>query len=236
MVSPANGVLTARNAAPSQKFERGTELFRIVDLSHVWVVAEVFEKEARLIKGITGATVRYQGDRIPARLSDTLSQFDPQTGVMKVRFDVDNLGLLLRPDMFVDVELQVMTPASITIPVDAALDSGNHKTVFVDRGAGYFEPRRIETGPQYGDRVTVTSGLAAGERVVVSGNFLLDSESRLKLAAEPRGGRDPVCGMEVDPAKKGTHQLTLSGRTHYFCSDSCKKQFQAAQGSKGGQG
>jgi hypothetical protein len=96
--------------------------------------------------------------------------------------------MLLKPDMFVDVEFQVGMPARVTVPVEAVLDSGLRRTVFVDRGNGFLEPREVETGEHLGDRVEITSGLRAGERVVTSGNFLIDSESRLKSAAAGMAG------------------------------------------------
>jgi YHS domain-containing protein len=104
--------------------------------------------------------------------------------------------------------------------------------VFVDRGNGYFEPRRVETGWRAGDRVQILEGLMAGERVVLSGNFLLDSESRMMSAAQGALGaaaKDPVCGMEVDEkraaaaGRKSEHE----GTAFYFCADDCKKQFDA---------
>ena len=107
---------------------------------------------------------------------------------------------MLRPDMFVDVDFPVKLPPSINVPVDAVLDSGLTQTVFVDRGNGFFEPRKVETGWRLGDRVEITRGLQPGEKVVISGNFLIDSESRMKLAAAGpvrRGGPGP--GLRHEP-------------------------------------
>ena len=84
--------------------------------------------------------------------------------------------------MFVDVDLLVTLPPSIAVPVDAVVDSGLKKTVFVERSAGVFEPRQVETGWRFGGRVQIVEGLAAGDRVVVAGTFLLDAERRLRLA------------------------------------------------------
>jgi YHS domain-containing protein len=135
--------------------------------------------------------------------------------------------------MLVDVEFDVAVPAAIVVPVDAIADTGLKKTVFVDRGNGYFEPRQIETGARLGDRVVVEKGLSPGERIVVSGNFLIDSESRFRLAAAnwaPASAKevgDPVCGMGVDPAKADRHKGVYQGTTYYFCSESCKRKFEA---------
>ena len=164
-------------------------------------------------------------------MSDALPQFDQQSRTLKTRFELDNPGNLLQPDMFVDVELDVRMPPAMTVPADAVFDSGRRKTVFVDLGNGRYEARRVETGWRLGDRVEVTRGLMGGERVVASANFLLDSESRMKAASagilNPES--DPVCGMEVDAKKAAAagRTTTHDGHTHYFCSDECKKKFEA---------
>jgi YHS domain-containing protein len=112
--------------------------------------------------------------------------------------------------------------------MDAVMDSGLRKTVFVDRGEGHFEPRQIETGARLGDRIVIASGVKEGERIVVSGNFLIDSESRLKLAA---AAKDPVCGMDVEPSKTpANRKLAIDGKIYYFCSDHCKQQFEKQRG------
>jgi multidrug efflux pump subunit AcrA (membrane-fusion protein) len=86
--------------------------------------------------------------------------------------------------MYVDVDLPVATPPGLSVPADAVLDSGLSKRVYVDQGNGIFEPRQVDTGEPYGDRVQILRGLAEGEKVVASGTFLVDSESRLRLAAQ----------------------------------------------------
>jgi YHS domain-containing protein len=104
--------------------------------------------------------------------------------------------------------------------------------VFVDRGGGYFEPRRVETGWRIDDRIEVVKGLMPGERIVLSGNFLLDSESRMKMAAMgiSQPDSDQVCGMDVDQGKARTagREILYHGQAYYFCSDECKKRFEAA--------
>ena len=101
--------------------------------------------------------------------------------------------MLLRPDMFVDVELPISLPPAITVPADAVLDSGLKKTVFVDHGNGFFEPREVETGWRIGNRVEIVKGLKPGEQIVISGNFLIDSESRLE-SGRCWNGRDAEQG------------------------------------------
>jgi len=232
--SPVSGFVLTRNVSPSQRFDKGTELYRIADISRVWVMTDIFEKDRQFLKPGAEATILYQGRRLTARMSDALPQFDAQSRTLKFRFELDNPGHVLQPDMFVDVEFEAAVPPAVTVPAEAVLDSGLRKTVFVDRGNGYFEPRRVETGWRAGDRVQILKGLMAGERVVISGNFLLDSESRMKAASAGifDADTDPVCGMEVDQkrATAAGRKSDYKGTTYYFCADDCKKKFDAEPG------
>jgi Cu(I)/Ag(I) efflux system membrane fusion protein len=118
-----------------------------------------------------------------ARVSDVLPQVDPETRVLKLRLEANNPNFALRPDMFVDVELPVEGAPGVTVPQGAVVDSGQAQRVFVERSAGIFEPRNVKIGWRSGDRVEIVHGLAEGERVVVEGTFMVDSESRLKSQA-----------------------------------------------------
>jgi YHS domain-containing protein len=157
--------------------------------------------------------------------------------------------------MFVDVELPVSLPTGLTVPADAVIDSGRGQRVFVERTSGVFEPREVETGWHFGDRVEIVKGLAEGERVVTAGTFLVDSESRLKYSAQespkapshehqnitPKSNSEPgvavnstqvkdaACGMMIDKAKAiaDGNTFTREGVTYYFCSQSCKRKFSA---------
>ncbi len=237
--APSDGFVIARNITLDQRFDKGAELYRIADLSHVWVLADIFEKDREFLKPNAMAIVRYRGRELHARLSDSLPQFDPQTRTLKTRFELDNPGYNLRPDMFVDLEVHVEMPAAITVPADAVIDSGLRKTVYVARGNGLFEPRPVQTGWRLADRVQVTEGLQPGESIVVSSNFLIDSESRLKRTstapapmpmADMAPPKDPVCGMTVDPKAPSTLKKQYNGKTYYFCSDNCKKSFETNPG------
>jgi Cu(I)/Ag(I) efflux system membrane fusion protein len=110
---------------------------------------------------------------------------------------LENPGAVLKPDMYADVDFRVSLPSRLTVPAEAVLDAGERKTVFIDRGNGYFEPRQVQTGERDGDRIQILSGLKGGERVVTSGNFLIDSESQMKAAAEGMGGMAGMPGMEA---------------------------------------
>jgi len=232
--APVSGYVLSRSVFPKERLERGAELYRVADLSRLWVFADLFESDAQYVRAGTAALVSFpfrQGVPIRARISNVLPQLDPTTRTLKVRLDIDNRDMSLRPDMFVDVEIAATLPAAVTVPSDAVVDSGLRKLVFVDRGSGYFEPRRVETGWRSDDRVEIVKGLMPGERIVVSGNFLLDSESRMKAAAMGivTAEMDPVCGMGVDQARAKAAGRTAvhRGTSYFFCSDSCKKRFDA---------
>ena len=125
------------------------------------------------------------------------------------------------------LKFPIQLQSALTAPSEAVLDTGLRKTVFVDRGNGFFEPRKVETGERLGDRVEITKGLMEGERIVVSGKFLIDSESRIKLAASGLPDDfvvDPVCGMGVDP-RRSTLRSVYHGQTFHFCSALCKGKF-----------
>jgi Cu(I)/Ag(I) efflux system membrane fusion protein len=185
IVSPVDGFVVARNVSAGQKFERDTEWYRIADLRRVWVVADVFENEAQYLQPGVQVRVSFpdQSKVFPGRVSNVLPQFDVATRTLKARIEVENQGYALRPDMFVNVELPVAFSRALVVPADAVLDSGLKKTVFVEHGKGVFSPRTVETGRRLDDRVEIVKGLEAGETIVVSGNFLVSSESRLQEAA-----------------------------------------------------
>ena len=189
--SPANGVITSRNSFASQRITPETELYAITDLSRVWVMADLFENDIPKIRMGQTALVKMPyaaGGDFAARVDHVLPQVDPQTRTTKVRLEVANAAMKLRPDMFVDVEFTVGGARQLTVPVDAVLNAGSRQTVFVDRGNGYLEPRAVETADQVADRIIITRGLKEGERIVTSANFLIDSESQLKAAATGMSG------------------------------------------------
>jgi membrane fusion protein, copper/silver efflux system len=184
--SPATGYVTDRKAFPQLKVMPDTDLYTIVDLSRAWIMADVFEYEAPNVHVDETARVSFQalpGRTFAAHVNYIQPGVDPMTRTLKVRLDMDNPGQTLKPDMYADVEFHVSLPAKLTVPAEAVLDSGERKTVFVDRGDGYFEPRQVITGERADSRIQILSGLREGERVVTSGNFLIDSESQMRAAA-----------------------------------------------------
>jgi Cu(I)/Ag(I) efflux system membrane fusion protein len=186
--SPVDGVVLKRSVSPGLRFDRGFELYRIADLDRVWILADVYRHQLPFIR--RGASVRItsaqESRALPATVSPSEPMFDETTATLKVRLEAANPRRALKPGMLVDVEFPVDLPATIVVPADAIVDSGLRKTVFVDRGNGYFEPRAVETGWRAGDDVEVTKGLMPGERIVISGTFFVDSESRMKAATRPK--------------------------------------------------
>jgi membrane fusion protein, copper/silver efflux system len=183
ITAPAGGFVLARNITRGQKFGRGDELYRIADLRRVWVVADLVGADAAYVKegSIAEVSVPGRGAPLRARVSrDLRPEFNPETQSVKLRLEVDNPGFTLRPDMYVNVDLRVALPPAIAVPVDAVVDEGLKKIVFVERAAGMFEPRQVETGWVFGGRVQILNGLGAGDRVVIDGTFLLDAETRLR--------------------------------------------------------
>jgi RND family efflux transporter MFP subunit len=232
IMAPVTGFIIARNVSAGQRFDKGTEWYRIADLSRVWVLADLFRNEAEYVRPGMKVRVTIPETRktLHAVVSTVLPQFDATSRTLKVRLELDNPGYTLKPDMFVDVEFPFTLPSALTVPADAVLDSGLRKTVFVDRGNGLFEPREVETGWRFGNRVEIVRGLEPGERIVMSGNFLIDSESRLEMAAAGMYGtlsKDPVCGADVsiNKAEKAGRKSIYQEKTYYFSSDECKQQF-----------
>lgn len=185
VVSPTDGFILSRTITPGLRFEREKEFYTIADLSQVWVHAQVFGKDADKFRPGTVARVTLPdtGETFQARVSDVLPEVDPTTRALKVRLVVNNPAFKLRPDMFVNVDMPVSITAGLSVPADAIVDSGLAKQVFVQKSAGHFERREVETGLRFDDRVQIVKGLREGEIVVASGTFLVDSESRLQAEA-----------------------------------------------------
>jgi RND family efflux transporter MFP subunit len=169
-------------------------LFRIADLRVVWILADLFGEEAGAVKA--GATARISvpdrpGYALMATVAPSQPQYDAVSRVTKLRLESPNPELILRPDMFVTVEFSIPMSNVTSVPAEAVVDSGSRKTVFVESGNGLFEARPVQTGVRFDNRVQITSGLQPGEPIVVSGNFLLDSESWMRSAPTNRPARPP---------------------------------------------
>jgi RND family efflux transporter MFP subunit len=183
--SPASGYITERNALPNAYVQPDMKLYTIADLSTVWVYANVFQNDVGRLKPGNPAQVTvdaYPGRQFAGRIDQILPQVDPTTRTAKVRLVFRNPGVALKPGMYVNVDISVPLGRQLLIPASGVLQAGSRNVAFVDHGQGNLEPREIEIGPQLGDSVVVLKGLHAGERIVSSANFLVDSEAQLQAA------------------------------------------------------
>ena len=183
--SPVSGYITERNALPNQFVQPDTKLYTVTDLSQVWIYAQVFQTDVGRLRAGDPATVNvdaYPGQNFRGRVEQVLPQVDANTRTVRVRLIFDNPGLLLKPGMFVNIELGLPLGPQLVIPASGALQSGARQIAFVDHGGGYLEPREIQTGGRVGDDLIVLKGLKSGERIVSSANFLVDSESQIQAA------------------------------------------------------
>jgi RND family efflux transporter MFP subunit len=224
LFAPASGFVTERKAFPNQKVTPDSDLYTITDLSRIWIVADVFESDITSIKVGDATYVSFPNGNTPplgAKVTYIQPQVDPMTRTLKVRLDAPNPGLRMKPDMYVTVEFGIAGAKELVVPAEAVLDTGDRQTVFVDLGNGYLEPRQVVVGERFGDRVAITRGLTAGERVVSSGTFLIDSESQLKAAASGMGapqhqhGGAPAAtqpaAKPMDPSIRGPQQGSRVG-------------------------
>ncbi len=184
--SPVTGYVTDRKAFPHVAVTGDSDIYTLTDLSRVWVTADVYESELPYVKVGQSATIRLSyipGKTFNGRVTYNYPTLDPQTHTAKVRIDVPNPGLMLKPNMFADVELQIKYGKHVVVPEGAVLNSGTRQTVFVVHEGGKFEPREVNVGPTVDGQTIIEFGVEKGEVVVSSGNFLLDSESRMKFSA-----------------------------------------------------
>lgn len=183
--SPVTGYITQRNALPDMYVQPDTRLYTVADLSTVWVMAEIFQTEMAQIRVDDSASVTsdaYPGRTFSGRVNFIYPEVDMTTRTVKVRLAFANPGLKLTPGMFVNVSLKFPLGRQLVIPASGVFQSGTRSIAFVDRGEGYLEPRDVTLGPRAGDEFIVLKGLQAGERIVTSANFLIDSESQLQAA------------------------------------------------------
>jgi Cu(I)/Ag(I) efflux system membrane fusion protein len=185
LTSPFRGVVETIGVDQGRRVMPGDHLVDVADLTGVWVWADFYQEELPQVK--TGMEVSISSSSLPGqKLTGKIALIDPFLNEMKrtgrVRIDVANPELKLRPDMYVDVELTLDRGEALTVPANAVLPTGKHNIVFVDKGGGKLEPRFIEVGGKFGDVYSVTSGLKEDERVVSSANFLIDAESKVQGA------------------------------------------------------
>jgi len=191
--SPATGTILKIGVQEGQHITPSTDLYHLADLSRVWVMADIFEHELAWVE--EGAHASMSVDSLPGvtfhgRVEYVYPFLNPKTRTARVRLVFDNPDLLLKPDSFSTVILAGSARGdALVVPSEAVIRSGTRNTVFVVKGEGRFEPRRVELGVVSDQGIQIVSGLAAGEEVVTSGQFLLDSESKLNEAISKMTGR-----------------------------------------------
>jgi Cu(I)/Ag(I) efflux system membrane fusion protein len=186
--APRDGVVVERNVSDGMRAMAGDVLFRIVDHSVMWVLADVTERELALIREGQSATVRVRG--FPGReFTGTVGRIYPhlatETRTARVRIELGNPDRILRPAMYADVEFATgsQTPV-VAVPDSALIDTGTKQVAVLDKGEGKFEPREVKVGVRGSGFTEIKAGVVEGDRVVVSANFLIDAESNLKAALQ----------------------------------------------------
>jgi Cu(I)/Ag(I) efflux system membrane fusion protein len=188
--SPVSGVVTAKSAVMGARVVPADTLFEIADLSRVWVLADVYPAELPYVRVGSGAQVVAGGKTLAGRVTFIGPVIAAQSRTASVRIELTELTGELKPDMYTDVLINEPIGRVLAVPDSAVMNTGTRSVVFVATGESRFEPRQVTAGAKVEGFYEIRSGLAAGERVVVDANFLVDSESRLKSALtqmnEPR--------------------------------------------------
>jgi Cu(I)/Ag(I) efflux system membrane fusion protein len=205
--SPFKGVVQSLQVDQGRRVMLGEHLVEIVDLSLVWVWGEFYQDELPLLK--TGLTVAITSSSYPGEtFRGSIALIDPfldeakRTG--RIRIDVPNPDLKLRPEMFVDVEVEIPSGEALVIPVSAVLPTGNRFLTFLDKGQGRIEPRFLQLGRKVADDYIINAGLDEGETVIASANFLIDAESKVQGAV--KSFSEPPAAALAEPAKAPQHQ------------------------------
>lgn len=217
LYSPANGVVLEKMAVAGIRFMPGEPLFKIADLSSIWLLADVFEQDLTLVH--VGQSVKINVNAYPdkvltGKVSYIYPTVTPETRTAKIRVELDNTNGILKPEMYATVQLVSGhgKADALMVPDSAVLDSGTRQIVLIQRAEGLFEPRDVKLGMRGNGYVEVIEGLSAGENVVVSANFLIDAESNLKAAIggfghSAHGSKDkPVTDKPATPAVNSEHK------------------------------
>ena len=216
--SPITGVVTERTAYHHGTFVDPTkDLFTIVDLSQVWVLGEVYEADLPLIRTGQNAEVELPyspgGRTIRGRVDFIYPFLDPKTRTVQVRMQFQNPNLSLKPEMFVNISMSISLGRQVLIPQDALMDTGTEQYVFIDKGDGYVQPRKVKVSAEAGEKVGIEQGLKPGERVVTGANFVVDSESRLKGAFAGMGSPSQPPAGKATEATQSISVVVLDPKT-----------------------
>jgi len=189
--APVRGYVARKSVLRGLYVQAGTELFQLADLSTVWVLVDLPEGEIPRVRVGQRAAFEvraWPGERFDGQVQFVYPALNAGSRTLQARVELRNGALKLRPGMYGDVTLELGASQAVVVPVEALIDSGEAQYVFVELGQGRFEPRLVKSGAESNGRVAILDGLAAGETVVTTANFLLDSESRLRAAVEGFSG------------------------------------------------
>ncbi len=193
--SPFSGFVLERTAFQGMNVMPGMALYKLADLSVVWLYADIYEYELPLVRVGQEAAIDlsyYPGEIFRGKVIYIYPYLDPATRTAKVRFQFSNPKDKLKPEMYANVQLKIPLGTKLVVPEGAIIDTGERQVAILDRGSGYFEPRQVKLGTKVDQYYVVLEGLKGGERVVTSANFLIDSESKFKEAV---GGMAGMPGM-----------------------------------------
>ena len=196
LYSPFSGIVLEKVAYKGLNVMPGMALYKLADLSVVWLIADIYEYELPFIHLGQQAAVQLSylpGEVFTGKAIYIYPYLDPNTRTAKVRFEFPNPHGKLKPEMYANVEIKVHLGRKLAVPEGAIIDTGLRQMAIIDKGSGYFEPREVKVGAKVDNYYEVIKGLKTGEKVVTSANFLIDSESRLK---EAMGGMAGMPGME----------------------------------------
>jgi RND family efflux transporter MFP subunit len=199
--SPYAGYVLEKSALEGQRVMMGDALYKIADLSVVWVEGEVFEQDLPAVHLGQQVTVEFEalaGQLMAGPITYIYPTVNPETRTAKVRIALVNQGMRLKPGMYATLRANAPSVATLGVPRSAVLQTGERSLVFVKSGNGQLEPREVKVGSASDDRIEILSGLRAGETVVASATFLVDAESNLGSLL---GGMGNMPGMDIGPPK-----------------------------------
>jgi Cu(I)/Ag(I) efflux system membrane fusion protein len=214
--APSSGIVLKREALPGKYVEPGTTLYEIADLSTVWIYADIYESEVAATRIGQPAVViigAYPGETFSGKVAYVYPILNSEARTVRVRLELPNLGLKLKPGMYGNVTLQMEAIKTLLVPKEAVLDTGVRQLVFMDRGQGRYEPMPVKVGRRSQDVVEVMEGLKEGDQIVTSANFLLDAESKLASTASMQGmmGRIGMADWQMRGAYEGKMAMGEGG-------------------------
>ena len=210
--APASGIVLKREALPGKYVEPGTTLYEVADLSIVWISADIYESEVASVKldqPISVSFAAYPGETFRGKMTYIYPTVNQEARTVRVRFELPNPGLKLKPGMYGNVTLQTDAAKALVVPKEAVLETGLRQLVFMDRGQGRYEQTLVKLGRRNQDNVEVMEGLKEGDRIVTSANFLLDAESKLTSASSMQAMMGRI-GMG-DWQMRGAYEAKMEG-------------------------